>query len=246
MKLCNCKKFPLNLNNHLYEAINEEGRNKNFSLAGKMVNLWRPERNLKVSFKLFSTNPKLVEEILFVANEWSHHCSISFVYEKQPELADIFVSTKNNLGFYSAIGLQSKVLISKNKTSMNLDPTWGLEEGFSNSQKFKHKYCKSLVLHEFGHALGLVHEHQREDRPFNLNINYIRKNFKKMGMPTFEIAKENIINTYDPKSILKSRFDYKSIMIYPFNKETITENFQIKIPWELSKIDKRKISKIYP
>jgi len=197
MKFCLCKKFPLHFNNILYEFIKEEKRGNGIALAAKMINLWRPEKNLKVSFDLCESDPKIAEEILFVANEWSRHCSIFFVHEKKYELADIYVSLKKGMGFYSAIGLQSKVYISKNKPSMNLDPEWGLELGFSNKKEFKHKYCKSLVMHEFGHALGLIHEHQREDRPFNLDLKYIKKNYEKLGMPSFEAAKENIIKTYN-------------------------------------------------
>jgi len=243
MKLCLCKKFPTRLNNTLHDFIKKEKRVS--GLAAKLINLWKPEKKLKVSFTP-DVDPKLVEEILFVANEWSHHCSISFVEEKKYQLSDIYISFKKDFGFYSSIGLQSKVLISKNKPSMNLDPNWGLVSGFSTKNQFKYLYCKSLVIHEFGHALGLIHEHQREDRPFNINVKYVKHNFEKLGMPSYKAAKENIIDTYPNIHVDKSKFDYKSIMIYPFGKKVILEKLNIEIPYTLSKKDKIKIGKIYP
>ena len=68
-------------------------------------------------------------------------------------------------------------------------------------------YCKSLVIHEFGHALGLIHEHQREDRPFNINVKYVKHNFEKLGMPSYKATKENIINTYPNIHVDKSKFE---------------------------------------
>ncbi|MFZ9452211.1 MAG: hypothetical protein ACO27N_08850, partial [Bacteroidia bacterium] len=87
---------------------------------------------------------------------------------------------------------------------------------------------------------GLIHEHQREDRPFHFNKHYIKRYFKILGMPSYDVAKENILQTYENQNIIKSRFDYKSIMIYPFERFVIKENFSIKIPYELSEIDKIK------
>lgn len=245
MKLCLSKKFPINFNNLLYEFIKEEKRGNSMEMAAKLINLWKPEKSLKVSFDN-NSDPKLIEEILFVANEWSRHCSMFFIEEKKYELSDIYVSLKKGFGFYSAIGLQSKVFIAKNKPSMNLDPNWGLESGFSTKKELRYRYCKSMVMHEFGHALGLIHEHQREDRPFSINVKYVKNNFEKLGMPSYDAAKENIIKTYQNINVSRSRFDYKSIMIYPLTKNVISENFKINIPYNLSKIDKIKIGKIYP
>lgn len=246
IKTCICEKFPLSFNNQLYEFIREEKRINNASIAARLINLWKPGRQLKVYFSIFNENPKIIDEILLVANEWSKHCSIHFVLEKQKEIADIYVSLKSGYGFYSAIGLQSKVYISKNQPSMNLDPSCGLKFGFSKRKELIFKYCKSLILHEFGHALGLIHEHQRSNRPFTWDKRYIKENYLKLGMPTFKIAKENILKICNVNNMVKSRFDYKSIMIYPFDKKMVKEKFGIPIPLELSKSDKIKISKIYP
>lgn len=246
IKTCICEKFPLSFNNQLYEFIKEEKRINNASIAARTVNLWKSGRKIKVYFSIFNENPKIIDEILFVANEWSKHCSIIFVFEKQKEDSDIYVSLKIGNGFYSAIGLQSKVYISKNKPSMNLDPSWGLKFGFSKRKELKFKYCKSLVLHEFGHSLGLIHEHQRSNRPFAWDKRYIKENYLKLGMPTVKSARENIFKICNVNNTVKSRFDYKSIMIYPFDKKMVKERFGIQIPLGLSKNDKIKISKFYP
>ena len=235
---CSCKKFPKKYESDLKKLLNQKK-----SLAGKVTNLWQPNKKIKIFFE--TSEKELIEEILFVANEWSNYSSIKFVYEKNLKKADIHLTLKKDFGFYSAIGLQSKVLLSKNKPSMNLDPNWGLEKGFSEKNNFKFKYCKAMVIHEFGHALGFIHEHQREDRPFEFNIDYIKNNYLKMGMPSYKAAVENIIKKYSINRINYSDFDYKSIMIYPFKGKETLQKISIEIPLELSKNDKNKVGKIY-
>ncbi|KAI6190886.1 Zinc metalloproteinase nas-4-like protein [Aphelenchoides bicaudatus] len=65
----------------------------------------------------------------------------------------------------------------------------------------------NVVQHEFMHAIGLIHEHQRPDRN-----NYISVYLQNI-LPAYKFALEVDQNPrYDPK---KYRYDIKSIMHYP-------------------------------
>ena len=55
-------------------------------------------------------------------------------------------------GCWSKIGTDAKTVVDKTKPTMNLVLN-GLDPDFQ----------KYLVIHEFGHSLGLEHEHQRSD-----------------------------------------------------------------------------------
>ncbi len=54
-------------------------------------------------------------------------------------------------GYYSVLGQQSINIVPPQQNSMNLDPTRWKELG---------TFYTGTILHEFGHALGFMHEHQ--------------------------------------------------------------------------------------
>jgi len=74
---------------------------------------------------------------------------------------------------------------------------------------------KSIVIHEFGHALGLEHEHQRSDFWDNLeeffDIKEMKKNllhikaFKSLWYRRYNHA-VNTVGKYDPNSIMHFRY----------------------------------------
>ena len=77
---------------------------------------------------------------------------------------------------------------------------------------------KRTILHEFGHALGLKHEHQRPDAPPLINmkklIEYLRKHHPNL---TSEEIKEKIRMQWAAlagRASHKSRYDKKSVMHY--------------------------------
>ena len=67
---------------------------------------------------------------------------------------------------------------------------------------------RSVVIHELGHAIGLLHEHQRPDRDSYIKIQY--KNIDKDSFYCFEKRpKEEFLYDYT-----KFPYDYNSIMHY--------------------------------
>ncbi|XP_074660390.1 zinc metalloproteinase nas-4-like [Tubulanus polymorphus] len=71
-----------------------------------------------------------------------------------------------------------------------------------------HPHCrvKPTILHEFGHALGLVHEHQLPDRDEYLNILY--ENVEPDWAIWFKRIESNLVLQYEVP------YDYRSIMHY--------------------------------
>lgn len=104
---------------------------------------------------------------------------------------------------------------------------------------------KGSIIHEIGHALGLIHEQSRWDRNRYVKINW--SNIEQKNQSNFEII-PFIYRTY-------TSFNFKSIMMYgPYafaidkTKPTITKQdgslYQIQRK-ELSELDKKAIAKIY-
>ena len=79
-------------------------------------------------------------------------------------------------------------------------------------------FDKRVVLHEFGHALGCIHEHQspKFDRKWDTAkvIQYFA------GSPNFwdsDGIKQNVLQKYSPQGINATEFDPDSIMLYMFD-----------------------------
>ena len=81
------------------------------------------------------------------------------------------------------------------------------------------------TMHEFGHLIGLIHEHQN---PSGQKIQWDTKKVIEWAKETQgwseETTKENIINKYDKNSINGSDFDPLSIMLYFFPGSLTTNN----------------------
>lgn len=88
------------------------------------------------------------EKVEQYAREWTKYANIGFKFVTEGE-ADIRVTFKAGKGFYSYIGTDAKFF--KDKETMNL----GWFDGKTSDKEFRR-----TTIHEFGHALGLNHEHQ--------------------------------------------------------------------------------------
>jgi hypothetical protein len=103
------------------------------------------------------------------------------------------------------------------------------------------------VLHEFGHALGMIHEHQN---PRNSKIKWDREKVYAWAKDTQGWSKEdtdnNILNAYDIDHINGSDFDPLSVMLYFFPGSLTTDNNGTQQNLRFSGTDVLWISKMYP
>jgi hypothetical protein len=75
-----------------------------------------------------------------------------------------------------------------------------------------------VVLHEFGHALGCIHEHQSPTFTRVWNRPAVMRYFQ--GPPNYWSSADiqsNVLSKYSPKGISATQFDPKSIMLYEFD-----------------------------
>lgn len=136
-------------------------------------------------------NPKVYPLIEAAAKEWTSNggrLQFSFrtpggAYRTWSE-ADLtprasirigFFTDLQRRGYWSAVGVLAK-RINPSEATMNfgdLGTSQSLFYDGKNAQSWRRTYARSTILHEFGHALGLNHEHFHPSCQADLKLDYI-------------------------------------------------------------------------
>lgn len=163
------------------------------------------------------------------ASEWLKYANLKFNWDVSKPKSDIRITFRENLGSWSYVGTDS-TFIPTDKATMNFG--W---------------LDKSTVLHEFGHMLGLLHEHQNPDGGIVWNEDRVLRDLS--GPPnnwTPEMIRHNVLNHASKDSSNGTKFDPSSVMLYYFPGEWVQSGRGTKNNTEISEVDKKYISELYP
>ena len=119
----------------------------------------------------------------------------------------------NQPGYWSLLGQASSIYAAQNEASLNLE---GL--GDMKPDQIKSGEAAGVILHEFGHALGLMHEHQSPAAVCGKEFNWEFITNYLSGAPN-NWDEETISFNMKPMSgddLMMTDFDIKSIMLYSF------------------------------
>jgi len=197
---------------------------------------WKPGQEITVKFL---TTPEFDDQDLIreCAKEWEKYANIRFKFVTQPD-ANIRIAFDKLDGFWSVLG--TSCLSNKNQTkpTMNL----GLDASIAN--------VKGNILHEFGHALGLIHAHQNPEARIAWDPEAVVKYYNNHGWDLVTIM-ENVLQPDDEDKLqnLDDRFDKDSIMAYPIEKSLLKpeqHHFATGFHSVLSAHDIESIKTIYP
>jgi serralysin len=195
---------------------------------------WKNGRVLTVSF--LGGDRQVIQRIIRHAKSWMEHANISFDFRQRKKPADVRISFNMKDGSWSYVGTDI-LSYSKDEPTMNfgwLSPTL-------NDIEFR-----QVVLHEFGHTLGCIHEHERPDNGIPWDKPKVYAYYKENDDWSKEEVDSQVFEVYDSSMIRASKLDAKSIMMYAVPNELTKGDFEI--PWNgnLSASDKRFIAKMYP
>ena len=157
-----------------------------------------------------------------------------FVEDKNKD-ADIRISFADQDASWSLVGTDSKHFSAKQQgASMNLG--W---------------FDVGTYIHEFGHAIGMIHEHQNDSQGGDAGgIKWNKPRLYSYMESTQGWDKEqvdiNVIGKYKSEQLNGSKFDPLSVMLYFFPAKLTTNNRGTRQNFSLSGIDTQWISKIYP
>jgi hypothetical protein len=155
---------------------------------------------------------------------------LSFVFVDDYKTADVRVSFDKTDGAWSLVGTQCQDPENKDKATMNLG--W---------------FDVATTTHEFGHVLGLIHEHQNSDEnPIKWDKEAVYKWASSDQGWDKQTTDTNILSTYNKTEINGSIFDPLSIMLYFFPPELTTNNQGTRQNLRLSGYDVKYLNQVYP
>lgn len=197
------------------------------------------QKELRVSFLDGPT--ELRKEIFRIAKIWTQYADIRFVHEDGDPQAEIKITFNLSgalSGHWSYVGTDSLKRTTRQTMNLQFTPNQNLGE---NTYEF------GVVLHEFGHALGCVHEHLSPANGIQFDeretISYFKRRF---GWTEAEIRR-NVLDRYNARDLIRfSEFDPKSIMIYAIPAEITMDKKAVKGNNSLSETDIKFIKLLYP
>jgi serralysin len=232
ISMCAAQNFPAkNINAYLpvKTLMKKEGPVAVFSLPTK----WPNGANLKVGF--MDDDYGLKSQVMNKARQWSNYANITFS-ESSAADADIRISFRGS-GYWSVIGTAAK-RVPKNEQTMNLQ-FWN---GVPDSE------VQRVTLHEFGHALGLLHEHESPLAQIPWDKNAVYKYYT--GPPNCwsrsEVDAQVLQREKAGPDLAMTTFDKDSIMCYPVSDALTVGHYEIGWNTTLSETDKSFIAKVYP
>ncbi len=203
-------------------------------LAGLVGKLWSQRgRSLRVRF--LDGEPSVHSRVEQFVHQWSRYANITFEFGADPA-AEIRISFRQR-GSWSYIGTDA-LSIARGEPTMNF--------GWLTTASTDEEY-ERVVVHEFGHALGCIHEHQHPNATIPWNREAV---YRYYGGPpnnwTREQVDVNLFQRYSRDITQFSAFDPQSIMLYPVPKELTDGVFEIGWNRRLSPTDQSFIGTLYP
>jgi serralysin len=244
IKICTLKMLPEEKSKGAYEkAVKENPANdmreevlaspEVLEMALMKFKKWERGRQLRVRF--LDGVPDVQQKVEKYAHQWEQHANIKFIFGNDPE-AEIRISFKEK-GSWSYIGTDC-LSINNDEPTMNY--------GWLRSDTPEEEYSR-VVLHEFGHALGCIHEHQNPTTNIPWDEEAVYQYYE--GPPnnwTKEQVDQNIFRHYSKTITNFTSFDKNSIMLYAIPNSLTKGDYEVDFNRTLSEMDKKFIKEMYP
>lgn len=203
------------------------------SLALPVGSLWATGRTLRV--KILNGSAKIKGKIRQYANVWTRHANITLNFVDSGD-AEIRVNVDDSNGSWSYVGTRN-LAIPANEQTMN----FGWFDDNTPEADFER-----TITHEFGHALGCIHEHQSPAGGIPWNRDAVYAYYWSVGRWSRERVDRNIFALYSSDTTQFSTFDPRSIMLYAIPPQLTTNGFSVGSNTTLSDTDKAFIARVYP
>ena len=232
----------------------------NYRAAFYKTKLWPKDHVIRVKF-FGGKEWQQVWVKKVILEQFSPYCKQRFDFVSNNKQADIRITFDPNGGAWSNLG-NDAMLIPSSEPTMNLgwlDPpgtrtqsgtfiwngkTYTVPAGEPRNSGFTNG---STVMHEFGHVMGMIHEHQNpKDNKIQWNETAVYNYFG--GPPnnwSKQIIYNNILQKYSESQVNGSMYDKSSIMLYFFPSTLTLNGIGTSANRDLSKQDKEWITNAF-
>jgi hypothetical protein len=198
---------------------------------------WPTGSSLRCRF--LAGSPTQQAKVMAKAKLWEKYANLQLDFVKDDD-AQVRIGFLPDQGSWSAIGQDSLDQPSFPAGTPTMNFGW-LEDDTDDTE------YERVVVHEFGHALGCIHEHQQPNERLQWNVEAVYEQFA--GAPNFwdkPTIDTNILQTYAPTGISATVFDRDSIMLYQFPAALFLNHVGTPLNTHLSAKDEALIGQMYP
>jgi len=181
---------------------------------------WPLGTTIQVSFL---DGEDLGDVVMRHANEWLRRTEAELTFERVKAGGQIRVSFRY-AGSWSSIGNSCLEIKDDSVPTMN----------FGWLRRADAQEARRVVLHEFGHALGLLHEHQSPAAEIEWDKDRVVTDLQAGPGWTAEVIDRNLFVPAAREETQFSAFDPRSIMIYPIPKEWLRKGEPVALNADLS------------
>jgi serralysin len=205
-------------------------------LTSDIARMWSPGDVITVGFATNETTQLVIDKVKLYAKQWETIANIKFQFVDLSQ-AKVRVGFAKDNTSWSWVG-RDVLTNTFNQKTVN----FGWFDNTTSETEFRR-----VILHEFGHVLGFVHEHQSP----NANIPWDKeKVYALFALPpdSWDRAKvdANVFAKYSQNSTNSSTYDPSSIMHYFFSADLTTNGMSLPGNTNFSSIDKEFSKFVYP
>lgn len=224
-KMCFDRILPSHLRKPHRTMAYAGGRLRAIAPIGKQ---WPNGSNIRTRF--LEGTQQQQDMVRSIADEWTHHANLTFEFTNDPT-AEVRVTFDPSDGAWSYVGTDN-LNIPLHAATLNL--------GWQDD---------GVILHEFGHMIGLSHEHSNPDGGIQWNEAAVIADLS--GPPNFwdeATIRHNVLRKYQADQIHGTQFDEDSIMLYAFPNEWTIGDFETHENEKLSDLDQAFVAseQMYP
>lgn len=200
------------------------------ALTGK---LWKNGRTLRI--RHLSGDPAIHAKVERHAKTWEQFANIKLDFGSHPE-AEIRISYDLDGQSWSYIGTDA-LSIPQDEHTMHF--------GWLKPETEDREVAR-VTVHEFGHALGMIHEHQHPDNPIKWDKDAVYDYYCNRLKWTKQEVEDNLFAAQSRVETQLGDYDITSIMHYPVEPRFTTDKKAVGWNYVLSALDRKFIAEVYP